>query len=184
MRQARLARVASRLEEAQNKAHERSVALTEDVNRKTDRSIERSLQANREMEKAVALENSVLGRQGKSLPEQSITRTAQAPAKSPAAPRDKESLEVNRSMVSKRRAQVDPTANGEDSIPPNLRKALNQGIKNVNDPQPQLRVQNQRVVARSAQSKLVSQGVSTNIAEEARRRKRLEAHIHQLANQQ
>lgn len=184
MRQARLTRTAGRLEEAQNKAHERSIALTEDINRKTDRSLERSLQANRELEKQIALENSVLGRQGKNLPEQSNSREVSAPIIR--APRDKESMDTMRSIVSKRREQPDPAAKGADSLPPNVRKALERGNPaNKNDTEPRLRVQeNGRAVPRAAQSKLVSQGISTNIAEEARRRKRLEAHIHQLAAQQ
>jgi hypothetical protein len=183
MRQARLARTAGMAEKAQMIAHERSVNMAKDINQKTDQSMDRSLEANRSMERSMALDSSVLARQGKSAPGQTQKREIVAAARPLVVEQGRESVRVNRNLVSKRKAQVDPSAAaGEDSLPPNARRALKvtDQPKKTNDPQPRLQPQQDRPVPAS---RLLAHGINGNPAEEARRRKKLEARIRELASE-
>lgn len=180
MRQARLTRTAGMAEKAQIMAHERSINMTNEINQKTDRSIDRHLEANRSMERYMALDSSILARQGKSIPGQTISKEIVQQSHPKIVEKDRETIEVTRKMVSKRRTQVDHAAkSGEDSIPPNARKALEkEAPRNQNDVQPRFHPQSARPVPGS---RLVAHGINGNPAEEARRRKKLEARIKELA---
>jgi len=183
MRQAKLSRTAARSEEAQIKAYERSVALAQDVNRKTNHSVQRSIEASRSMERHAALESSAASRAGKKLPgetpERQFSDTQKAEVEAALTQRASVSIN-NRVIVAKRRTQAEPNAAINDSIPPGYRRVMDRGVPKIkNDPTPRFNAQAERPSLRT--NKLVAHGISQNPAEEARRRKKLEARIRELA---
>jgi len=198
MRQAKQRRADDLSERAQQMATERSDKIAHDINRKTNDGVIRAQAANREQLKQASLESSVLGRQGKAF--ESKPEPKYMPSNAP-MPRD--NYEHDRSLVSKRKTQRQPNSEYADSLTPNQRAALRYGHPmQRNDVQPRFHPNNpaeerpdpmahvhaqHRFEAQashpSAEEMVRAHGINVNPIAEARRRKALEAHIRERANE-
>jgi hypothetical protein len=188
MRQAKQKRSDNLAAQAQQMATERADRLVHDLNHKTNNSIERSMNSNREQLKEEALQASILGRQGRAYDQKNSVESKYVTNKP--LPRDK--IEVDRATVGKRRQQVTINPEYEDSLAPGYRRALKDDapLRNKNDPEPRFHPQasqrptpNRPSETRQAQSAIVAHGINHNPIVEARRRKALEQKIRELASQ-
>lgn len=181
MRRAKQGRSDDVAERAQRMASERSDRIALDLNQKTNKGTDRALMANRQMLKEAAMENSVLGRQGKAI--------EQAPA--PAYPAQKSFLprdeaQLDRSIVGKKKMQVEPR-HGDDSLPPGYRRVMDRDVyKKRNDREPRFHPQADArpdpAVVPMRRKEVTAYGISQNPVEDARRRKKLEAKIREMAS--
>lgn len=217
MRRAKQAKADQVSARAERMATDRADALVNDTNAKTDFSLTKAVEVNREQMRNLAMERSVLGRAGK-FAVKNATRdddprsiefnvSTSSSAHQVHAPRD--FTGTDRSIVEKRRHQ--PFANhGADSLAPSQRKALEQGYnvqqlpqRNISQPQNQVNqrppINQGRVAIQNTQGQqvvrndfnqgvnvqprtLTAHGITQNPVEDARRRRRLEAKIRELAN--
>jgi len=179
MRRAKQNRSDTVAERAQRMASDRYDQIANDLNQKTNDGLERSMEANRHMLKEEAMQNSVLGRQGVAI-EQTNQKTVEA--KVVFLPRD--NYELDRSLVGRRREQVEP-GHGDDSLPPGFRRVMQRDVYHQrNTPQPKLLPQAHpdpmQVMVQS--SRPAAFGLTQNPIEDTRRRRKLEAKIRELAS--
>lgn len=179
MRRAKQGRSDELAEKAQRMATERSNQIAHNLNHQTNAGITRSMEANRETMRAVAMESSVLGRQGKAL-EQAATPKYQPQN---AQPR-REPVAFDANMVSRRKEQVQPLHAG-DSVPPGYRRAIDRSdTYPINQAQPRIRAQTERPTpsfeVQSSNAPVRAYGLTSNPVDDSRRRKKLEAHIRSL----
>jgi hypothetical protein len=186
MRQAKQKRSDNLAAQAQQMATERADKLVHDLNHKTNNSIERSMNSNREQLKEEAMQASILGRQGRAYDQKNSVESKYITNK----PLPREKIEVDRAVVGKRRQQVTINPNYEDSLAPGYRRALKDDVPlKKNDAEPRFHPQAaqrptpNRSETRRAQSAIVAHGINHNPIVEARRRKALEAKIRELASQ-
>lgn len=183
MRRAKQNRSDDVAERAQRMASDRSDRIAHDLNQKTNQGLDRSLMANRQMLKEAAMENSVLGRQGKAIEQ---APAPSYPAQKSFLPRDE--TQTDRSIVGRRKTQVEPNHVG-DSLPPGYRRVMNRdAYQKRNDRQPRFHPQTDArpdpsVLASSSREKgVAAYGITQNPVEDARRRKKLEAKIREMAS--
>lgn len=161
MRQAKQRQRDDLYERAQRMATERSNKTIHYVNQKTDYSTSRAIEANREMLREHAMENSVLGRKGYAVEQDKQPKYTPKSSFTPRnVPLDNDIPHI------KRRLQVE-TSRGQDSLPHGYRRALEKEPNGYKSP----------MVKTSAY------GVTQNPVDEARKRKKLEARIRELANE-
>lgn len=177
MRRAKQSRSDELSDRAQRMATERANKNAQDLNQKTDDSTLRSLEANREMLKERAMENSVLGRQGKA-DEQMQTPKKKFSNISPQVKAPKESP-YDPNIETKKKTQVAP-AHGGDSVPPGFKRAIQNDRVQVNShmdhrvdpnvprPQPSFKVK--------------MHGIGHDPAGDMRKRRALEAKIREAAS--
>ncbi len=188
MRQAKQKRSDNLASQAQQMATDRADRLVHDINLKTNNSVERSLESNREQLREEALQSSILGRQGKAYEQKNSDQSKFVESKP--LPREKNSVE--RSIVGKRRQQVVAAPVYADSLAPGYRRALKDEMPaKKNNPEPRYHTQAARPLpnraevqqSRQVQNSISAHGISHNPIVEARRRKALEQKIRELASQ-
>jgi hypothetical protein len=159
------------LTKAQNMAIERNKAVVNGINDQTGGSLVKAMNADREMNKSVVMQGSALGRRNKVLNKNEapqgqrvIVETAKQPDM-----RMKESMQ-NMAPQTKRRVQA----------PNPMQNALSSADKIAAEKGPFIQRQYQAPVQDGRKSVA---GVNHNPAEEARRRRKVEARIRELAKQ-
>lgn len=189
MRQAKQKRSDNLASQAQQMATERADRLVHDLNQKTNNSVDRTLESNREQLREEALQSSILGRQGKAYEQKNSDSSKYITNK----PLPREKNEFDRAVVGKRKQQVVANPEYEDSLAPGYRRALRDDAPlKKNDIEPRFHAQAaQRPVpnrmevqnSRQVQNSINAHGISHNPIVEARRRKALEQKIRELASQ-
>lgn len=182
MRRAKQGRSDELAEKAQRMATERSNQIAYNLNQQTNAGVTRSVEAQRDNMREVALESSILGRQGKALEQ---TATPKYQPQNAQARREPVAFDAN--MVSRRKEQARPLHAGE-SVPPGYQRAIDRNdTYPISQAQPRIRAQSARPTpsfeaqSANAQAPVRAYGLTSNPVDDSRRRKKLEAHIRALA---
>lgn len=187
MRQAKQKRSDNLASQAQQMATERADRLVHDLNLKTNNSVERTLESNREQLREEALQSSILGRQGKAYEQKNADSSKYITNK----PLPREKNDLDRTLVGKRKQQVVANSTYADSLAPGYRRALRDDVPlKKNNTEQRFHTQAARPVpnhteqnSRQVQNSISAHGISHNPIVEARRRKALEQKIRELAQE-
>lgn len=188
MRQVKSKNSESVAQKAEQMMVARASRVANDINSKTNDGTHRAVEADRTLQKQVALQNSVLGRAGRTL-EKEVVQARYAPAN---APVPKISSDVSGTLVGKRRQQKLVSPNYQSALAPNEKNALERGNPmNKNDPQPRFQPranferpvpnERQKVEASRGAQELRAHGINGNPTVEARKRRELESRLRALA---
>lgn len=159
---------------AMTMATDRAMSVVNDINSKTDQSMVRALRADREQQQQMAIQASVLGRQGKSTEYAAVNSQA---VNARPVQFERTASRPEKSIVGMRKTQVVAPDHANDSIAPAMRKAMQHSVPpQRNDAHPRFQPKQDRSLA--------AHGITQNPVEEARRRRKLEARIRELSREQ